>query len=102
MGLREDCELDAVIPSDDLGDVFTWNGTDWPGTIGDAGENAVLQIGGDMFDVKFVIVTPKAQFGATLPAQRDAVTVNGEAYRLGPVNTSPSDPFLELTVIHEP
>ena len=81
----------------DSGEVFTFDGADYPCIVSERSQTKELEEGGFMMDFDFLIVTRKALF-ETAPTNGQRVTYRGTEHRIVRVAPNFSDKILNLSV----
>jgi len=84
----------------EIGQTFTWGGTDYPCTISDRTESKILDMGGFDPSADLVLVVRTANFEA-YPVSKQTVIVSARTLRINSVAHSPCGAFLVLNLVDD-
>lgn len=82
----------------ELSKTFNWSGGSYLCAIGERLDQKELGSGGFATQSDQTLVCSKAQFGSSLPQEKDQVTLDGMAYRIETVTHSPDNDFVVINL----
>ena len=98
MSIKQEKAADLAGILEEVGEPVVWNGRTFRAIITPIESSETLQIGGFGEDYDFTIKIAKAALGRSRPKLNDAISFDGDTYRVAKVSESPAYPLVTLTV----